>query len=166
MSRIYVAAGSNLGNRLEHLEKAFEFLVQQGTLQAIRQSPIYETDPVGGPKDQGAFLNAVWVFETSADPQSVLKILQAAEWAQGRVRAEKNGPRVIDLDLAAYEEILYNQGALSLPHERMHERWFVLQPLCDVEPQWRHPFFHKTASELLSGLPSVSRGILFKAGAV
>jgi len=161
MSRVYIAAGSNLGNRLQHLETAFDFLCRVPSLKFVQLASVYETLPVGGPL-QGDFLNTLWVFETSLPPQEVLRILHAAEQVQGRVRGEKNGPRQIDLDLAACDEMVLELDNLSIPHERMHERWFVLKPLCDVAPQWIHPRFKKTAFELLTALDSSQTGTLYK----
>ena len=162
MSRVFIAAGSNLGDRLQHLETAFQYLCSEPSLQVVQISPIYETLPVGGPQ-QGDFLNTLWVFETALEPEAVLKLLQTAEQFQGRIRGVKNGPREIDLDLAAYDETCFEQNGLSIPHERMHERWFVLKPLCDVAPQWKHPLLHKTAAELLAELKVPVAGFLFKA---
>lgn len=162
MSRVFIAAGSNLGDRLQHLETAFQYLCSQPSLQEVQRAPVYETLPVGGPQ-QGDFLNTLWIFETVLDPEAVLRILQAAEQSQGRIRGEKNGPREIDLDLAAYGEIVFEQNGLHIPHERMHERWFVLRPLCDVDPQWKHPLLKKTAAELLAELSSSEAGVLYKA---
>ena len=161
MSRVFIAAGSNLGDRLQHLETAFQYLCSEPSLQVVRISPVYETLPVGGP-EQGDFLNTIWVFETSLEPQAVLRILQTAEQWQGRIRGAKNGPREIDLDLAAYDEMCLDRNGLRIPHERMHARWFVLKPLCDVAPQWKHPVLNKTASELLAELDGSEAGFLFK----
>jgi len=162
MSRVFIAAGSNLGDRRQHLEKAFRYLCSEPSLQIVQMAPVYETAPVGGP-EQGDFLNTLWVFETELGPEAVLKILQTAEEAQGRIRAEKNGPREIDLDLAAYGEMCLDQDHLRIPHERMHERWFVLKPLCDVAPQWTHPRLKKTAAELFKELDTIQTGCLYKA---
>jgi len=161
MSRVFIAAGSNLGDRLQHLETAFQFLCSQPSLQVLQMAPVYETLPVGGPQ-QGDFLNTLWVFETALDPEAVLRILQAAEQSQGRIRGEKNGPREIDLDLAAYGETVFDRNGLHIPHERLHERWFVLKPLCDVAPLWMHPLLKKTAAELLAELAGSAAGLLYK----
>lgn len=160
MSRVFIAAGSNLGDRCQHLETALRYLCREPQLQMVQKAQVYETAPVGGPR-QGNFLNTLWVFETVLEPEAVLKILQTAELTQGRVRAEKNGPREIDLDLAAYGEDCFDQEGLRIPHERMHERWFVLKPFCDVAPQWMHPRLKKTAFELLTDLNSAEAGHLF-----
>lgn len=161
MSRVFIAAGSNLGDRLQHLETAFQFLCSEPSLRGVQISPVYETAPVGGPR-QGDFLNTIWVFETLLEPGAVLEILHAAEESQGRIRGEKNGPREIDLDLAAYDETCLRENNLNIPHERMHERWFVLKPLCDVAPQWMHPLLKKTAAELLAELEGSEAGFLYK----
>lgn len=161
MSRVFIAAGSNVGDRLQHLETAFQSLSGESSLRILQRAPIYETAPVGGP-EQGDFLNTLWVFETLLTPERVFEMMQRAEKSQGRIRAERNGPRGIDLDLAAYEEICFDQNGLRIPHERMHERWFVLKPFCDVAPQWKHPTLKKTAAELLSGLDRSAAGFLYE----
>ncbi len=151
MPRIFIAAGSNLGDRRHHLETAFQNLCREPALKSAGCSPVYETKPAGGPP-QGNFLNTVWLFETVWPPEKILAVLQEIERKLGRVRGEKNGPREIDLDLIAYDELCVERPGLHVPHERMHTRWFVLKPLCDLAPQWKHPELNKTAAELLAAL--------------
>lgn len=161
MSRIYIAAGSNLGDRLSFLEAAFERLCFHTDFKPCGLAAVYETLPVGGP-EQGNFLNTLWVFETSLAPEDVLARLQSIEESMGRIRAEKNGPRIIDLDLIAYDECLIQNPVLEVPHPRMTSRWFVLKPLCDVAPQWKHPLSKKTAAELLRELDEAGAGELYR----
>ncbi len=148
MPRVFIAAGSNLGEREMMLEQAFRALAAVSGLKPLRTAAVYETVPVGE-IPQGHFLNTVWQFETSLAPEDLLQVLLACEKRLGRVRTEKNAPRTIDLDLAAYEDRIVAADGLTLPHPRLHERWFVLKPLCDLAPDWVHPVQHQSALELL-----------------
>ena len=151
MSRVYIAAGSNLGEREMTLEQAFRLLARPAGLQPRGAAPLYETVPVGG-APQGNFLNTVWEFETGLPPADLLQVLLTCEKRLGRVRSEKNAERTIDLDLAAYEDRVLSEKGLTLPHPRLQERWFVLKPLCDLAPHWVHPVSGKKAVELLADL--------------
>jgi 2-amino-4-hydroxy-6-hydroxymethyldihydropteridine diphosphokinase len=131
MTRSAVALGSNLGDRLGHLEAGSTALGDVG--RVVARSPVYETEPVGGP-DQGPYLNAVAVVETSLAPRELMDRLLEIERAQGRVRRERWGPRSLDLDLLLYGDQSVNEPGLTVPHPRMTERRFVLQPLLDVWP--------------------------------
>ncbi len=141
--------GTNLGNRLENLQRAIEMLsVRQGiTVQAV--SPIYETAPLGGPK-QGPFLNACALLETALTPEELLEKMQEIEKTLGRVREERWGPRLIDLDILTYEDCLITTPTLELPHPRLDERDFVLIPLFDIAPELFIPGTNKTVHAILS----------------
>ncbi|MBI4397814.1 MAG: 2-amino-4-hydroxy-6-hydroxymethyldihydropteridine diphosphokinase [Candidatus Omnitrophica bacterium] len=143
----FIAAGSNLGNRLEHIRSAQRLVAETPEVKFLAGSAIHETMPQGGPP-QGLFLNSVWKIETSLDPQALLKLLQSIEKKLGRVRAVSNGPRIIDLDLLDYDGQVVNEEGLTLPHPRLHERVFVLRPLSEVAPEWIHPVLKKRAREL------------------
>jgi 2-amino-4-hydroxy-6-hydroxymethyldihydropteridine diphosphokinase len=115
-------------------------------------SPFYETAPVPL-SDQPWFVNAVVRIETALPPEALLAQLQAVETALGRRRAERNAARIIDLDLLVYGDKCHPDGsALNLPHPRMHERAFVLLPLRDLAPNWRHPESGKGINELIANL--------------
>ncbi len=147
-STAFIGVGSNLGNREETIEEAKENLIKVPQIRFNRSAPIYETDPVGAPK-QGKFLNTVWEIETDLTAQELLKVLLIIESGLGRKRFEKNGPRTIDLDLLLYGDYVINEKDLIVPHPRLHERWFVLKPLWDLRSDFVHPVFKKSICELL-----------------
>jgi len=150
-----IALGSNLGDRERHVADALARIAAIAGVALLRCSRLRETEPVGGPK-QGRFLNGVVLVETTRTPRELLAELLATERAGGRVRREKDGPRTIDLDLLFHGDTRCDEGDLVLPHPRLHLRDFVLEPLAEVAPHWRHPGRHpalgRTASELLRRL--------------
>ncbi|HUI49548.1 MAG TPA: 2-amino-4-hydroxy-6-hydroxymethyldihydropteridine diphosphokinase [Acidimicrobiia bacterium] len=133
MSRAYLALGSNLGDRLAHLQFAVDSLAADSAVTVLAVSRVYETAPVGGPP-QDAYLNAVVAVETSRDPHDLLAVAQRIEREAHRVRAERWGPRTLDIDLLLYDDVRLDDPDLTLPHPRMNERGFVLAPLRDVAP--------------------------------
>ena len=144
-----VAVGSNLGARLECLESAIACLDAIPGVEVIRVSSFHETAPVSGPP-QGAFLNGALLLETDLDPESLLVRLHEIEREHGRVRPDvvRNGPRTLDLDLLLVGDLVSTSEQLELPHPRMHERSFVLDPLVEIAPDTRHPVLHRTIQEL------------------
>lgn len=153
MSRIYLALGSNLGDRQRSLDGAILRLRAVPGLSVRRVSPYYETAPVGGPAGSGAYLNAVAEADTSLPPDQVLQTLLDIERQFGRVRGEPNAPRTLDLDLLLYDDLVRHAPDPVVPHPRLHERRFVLLPLADLAPDLVHPTARKTVRELLAGLP-------------
>ena len=151
MAHIFIGAGSNLEDRENHLAEAKRLLEYTRYFNFLRTSPVYETEPVGGPP-QGKYLNAVWEAETYLYPYETLREFLAVESAFGRIRAEKNGPRTLDLDLLFYDDRIIHEPGLDVPHPRLHERFFVLKPLSDIAPDWKHPELGKTACELLAAV--------------
>jgi 2-amino-4-hydroxy-6-hydroxymethyldihydropteridine diphosphokinase len=131
MTRYAIALGSNQGDRTAHLRQAVDELEDLGAIERI--SALYETAPVGGP-DQGPYLNAVALLDTDLTPEALLAALQGIEARHDRVRAERWGPRTLDLDIVAWEGPPIVTPDLVVPHPRAVERLFVLQPLCDVWP--------------------------------
>ena len=131
MARVAIALGSNLGDRLDHLRAGLAGLEPLGPIVAV--SRVHETEPVGGP-EQGRFLNAVAVVDTSVAPLDVLARLLEVERSRGRERTVRWGPRTLDLDLIAYEGERLSLPTLEIPHPRAHERGFVLAPLAEVWP--------------------------------
>ena len=146
---VYIALGSNVGDRAAMLARAIEEMKSAG-LRVLRRSSLYETEPVGGPP-QGWFLNAVVEAETELTPQRVLSALQEIERAMGRQRSIACGPRTLDLDILFDGESVLRGGALEVPHPRLAQRRFVLEPLAELAPHLVHPVLHKTVAELLAG---------------
>lgn len=132
MITAYIGIGSNLGNRKENIDKAITYLECSEDIKIVKVSSIYETDPVGGPS-QGKYLNGVIKIETGLSPSGLLSCLNEIEDRMSRVRSEKNGPRVIDLDILLYGDTKINTEHLSIPHPRMLEREFVLRGLREIK---------------------------------
>jgi 3-oxoacyl-[acyl-carrier protein] reductase len=148
----YIAFGSNLGDRLAHLDRAATELRRRPGVAVTRVSSVYETAPVGGPAGQGPYLNAVAELHTSLAPVALLQLLLDVESSLGRVRTERDGPRTIDLDLLLYDAVVRDEPELTLPHPRLHQRLFVLQPLAEIAPGLIHPVLKRTIADLLGDL--------------
>jgi 2-amino-4-hydroxy-6-hydroxymethyldihydropteridine diphosphokinase len=151
----YLALGSNLGDRLETLQRAVELLHARPGVDVIHSSRVYETDPVGPP--QPAYLNAVIEVRTDLEPHELLKQTQAVEDELGRVRAERWGPRTIDVDVLTFDERVIDEPELIVPHPRMHERGFVLVPLGELDPDPMLPGGRKLSTLRL--LPEAMFGV-------
>ncbi|MEU1390161.1 MULTISPECIES: 2-amino-4-hydroxy-6-hydroxymethyldihydropteridine diphosphokinase [unclassified Nonomuraea] len=130
-----LALGSNLGERFQTLQGAIDTLFDAPGLEFVKASPVYETDPVGGPGGQEPYLNAVVVAETALPPRTLLERALGVENAFGRVRAERWGPRTLDVDLIVVGETVSDDPELTLPHPRAHERAFVLVPWSVIDPE-------------------------------
>lgn len=151
MPLAYVALGSNLDDPLAQLRQARLGLEKLGELTGA--SSLYRTVPVGGPPGQGDYLNAVAALKPNApDPETLLEALLELEAGQGRTRAVRWAARTLDLDLLAWDDLVLETPRLTLPHPRMLERAFVLGPLCELSPDWRHPLTHQSACETLASL--------------
>ena len=136
--RAFVAMGSNLGDRCQSLREAAARLEQDPGIELVSRSRVYETQPVGPP--QGPYLNAVVELRTSLGPRALLGRLFEIERVAGRRRSrERNAPRTLDLDLLLFDDVCLDEPDLVVPHPRMHERGFVLEPLCDLDPALVHP---------------------------
>jgi 2-amino-4-hydroxy-6-hydroxymethyldihydropteridine diphosphokinase len=133
VTRAYLGLGSNLGDRLDHLQRAIDALGAVDGIEVVGVSRVYETAPVGGP-EQDDFLNAVLAVDTTLAPEDLLAAAQAAEQSEQRVRTVRWGPRTLDVDVLLYGDERVSTPDLEIPHPRMQERAFVLAPLHDVAP--------------------------------
>lgn len=148
-----------MGDREGNLRSALNKLSNIGEVR--RTSPIYETTPVGY-ADQGMFLNAVAEVTTELPPEQIVRCLLKIERKLGRVRADdRNGPRLIDLDLLLLQDVVATGVAAEVPHPRMVQRRFVLQPLSDLAPDLIHPIARRSIRDLLAGLDSAEVVRLF-----
>lgn len=151
MARAYVALGANLGAREATLRRALELLDGREDTTVVGISQLRETDPVGL-LDQPRFLNGAAALDTELGPVELLAVLLEIERTLGRVRdGVRNGPRSIDLDLLLFDAETIEGPELTLPHPRLHERRFVLEPLADIDPELRVPG-RGTVAELLASL--------------
>jgi len=147
LHQVYIALGSNVGDRAAHFELALGALGKFVTV--TERSPIYETEPWGY-DDQQDFLNQVVSGETRLSPYELMGKLKIIESDLGREKNFTNGPRVIDLDLLFYDQLAMETPTLTIPHPRMRGRAFVLRPLADLAPDLRHPGLNLTVNELLT----------------
>lgn len=155
--RVFIAFGSNVGDRLAHFEEAARRLALAFEPGSMRSSAVYETSPIG-PVGSTPFLNAVLEARTEMPPRALLEQMQQVEVALGR-QVPREGPRTIDLDLLFYADRIINEPGLIVPHPRLHERVFVLKPLADLDGSLRHPNLGRTVLQMLSVLDAGS-GIL------
>ncbi len=131
--RVFLGLGSNLGDRVALLREAIESLKSDYVVKGI--SPLYETEPMGGPIDQPSYLNLVVELETLSSPRELLALCQRLEDAASRVRTVRFGPRTLDVDILLVGSLTVDEHDLKVPHPRMWDRKFVLVPLCDLAPE-------------------------------
>lgn len=143
MTRAYLALGTNLGDRLANLRQAVALLEERG-VRFVRSSRVYETEPVGPP--QPDYLNAVIEVATDLSPRGLLIVCLAVEQAMGRVRGERWGPRVIDVDILTFGDREVEEPDLQIPHPRMHQRAFVMIPLLELDADPMLPDGRKAAT--------------------
>jgi 2-amino-4-hydroxy-6-hydroxymethyldihydropteridine diphosphokinase len=150
---IYISLGSNLGDRLANLKAAISNL--STAILAVVQSSVYETSPWGY-TDQPEFLNQAVKAQSNLDPHELLTFLKELETSLGRQETFRFGPRLIDLDILFYDDLILNTPLLTIPHPRIAERAFVLIPLAEIAPDLVHPVLGKTIQELKTGVDASS----------
>jgi 2-amino-4-hydroxy-6-hydroxymethyldihydropteridine diphosphokinase len=167
-NRAFIGIGSNLGDRAAHYREAIRRLAALPDTRVIRQSSIYETEPVGDVK--GPFLNGVVEVETEMPADALMRRLLAIERVMGRRKTTRKSsarrkyqPRVIDLDLLFFNKEVVETRSLVLPHPRLHERRFVLAPMAELAPALIHPKLNVSISDLLANLKSPHRVTLARA---
>lgn len=153
MTHSLIALGSNLGDRSAHMRHALARLDELPSTAVGKISALYETAPVGGPDNQGPYLNAAILIRTSLSPTRLLQAVQSIEAERRRERIIRWGPRTLDLDILTFADTVSDDPDLTLPHPRMHERRFVMVPVCDIAPEMLHPRLGKSMIDLLGELP-------------
>ena len=158
----YLSIGSNLGDKRANCQAGIDALMRSGHTRLRSQSPFYRTAPVDY-LDQDWFVNAVIAVETRLDPLALLAEVRAIQVAAGRTHDHiRFGPRILDLDILLYDEVVMALPELEIPHPRMHKRRFVLQPICDIDPKIIHPVLHVSMRTLLDRLdPDDQKVVVF-----
>lgn len=151
MNTAYLLTGGNMGNRLNHLRQAAEW-IQQKCGKILAQSSVYETE-AWGKTDQPAFLNQALQIETDLSPDALMQALLDIETAMGRTRTIKMGPRIIDLDILLIDDLIQTSALLTIPHPALTLRKFALLPLAEIAPLLMHPLEKKSILELLEICP-------------
>jgi 2-amino-4-hydroxy-6-hydroxymethyldihydropteridine diphosphokinase len=162
MATIYLALGSNIGDREKNLREAIRLLAESN-VRGLKLSSIYETEPVDY-LDQAWFLNAVLAAQTDLSPAALLRALHDIESHMGSKKAFAKGPRLMDLDILLYDDATIDTPELQIPHPRMLRRNFVLIPLAEIAPVLRHPSWPATVAECLSRSLDRSAVRLFSSG--
>jgi len=150
MATAYIGVGSNLGNREKNCYHAIE-LLEKRRIVVKKKSSLYETEP-WGEQDQPQFINMALEVETELEPYKLLRALKAIEKEMGREKTLKWGPRIIDLDILLFDSLFLRDNSLQIPHPLMHERAFVLKPLCEIAPEKIHPLLKARICDLLEKL--------------
>jgi len=159
MSVAYISIGSNIGDKLSNCLKGIGALTEKGKSLLLAQSRFYETEPVDY-KDQDWFVNAVIKIETELDPFQLLNELKRIEKDAGRnFKAVRFGPRILDLDILLYDDLVLNSSDLEIPHPRMYQRRFVLQPMCDIASNLIHPVLKQDMQYILNSLEKETQKI-------
>ena len=158
--QVYLSLGSNRGDRMANLQRAMEELGKAG-VRVQRVSSFYKTEPVDfGP--QAWFLNCAVEAFTDLMPRQLLRAVKSVEWTLGRRPGVSKGPRTIDIDILLYENVVVRTVDLTIPHERMSERRFVLIPLRELASAVRHPVSKRTVSEILEETPDRSQVVRYR----
>ena len=155
----YICAGSNIGEKLENCRNGLGAIAGSGKSAVSALSRFYKTEPMDY-TDQDWFVNAAARIETTLEPFALLAELKSIEKKAGRDgRGPRFGPRVLDLDIALYDDLVLQSPGLEIPHPRMHKRRFVLKPICDIGKEVIHPIFKRDMGALLDALDERSQGV-------
>jgi 2-amino-4-hydroxy-6-hydroxymethyldihydropteridine diphosphokinase len=147
---VYLSLGSNLGDRAANLREAIQKLANMG--EVVQVSSLYETEPVELTA-QPWFLNCAVKLDTEKMPRQLISAILGLEQSMGRQRKQKKGPRIIDIDILLFGSSVIEIPSLTIPHPKLHERRFVLEPLAEIAPDARHPVFKRSTRELRDALP-------------
>lgn len=150
-NKVYIAAGSNLGNKEETLKEAIDKIYKRKDCVVTKVSNFYTTDPVGY-EDQDQFVNCVFEIDTLQTPSELMDTLLEVEKDFKRERIIRWGPRTLDLDIIFYNDIISYDEHILIPHPRAHERQFVMKPMCDINPYYVHPIYRKRVMDISSEL--------------
>ncbi|VFQ47316.1 2-amino-4-hydroxy-6-hydroxymethyldihydropteridine diphosphokinase [Desulfoluna butyratoxydans] len=160
MHDVFLCLGSNMGDRKANFDRALHEIESRGIARLVAVSPLYKTSPVDY-TDQAWFLNGAARVETSLSPRDLLAQLKAVEADLGRdASGIRFGPRPIDIDILLYDDLVYSDDELTIPHPRMDKRAFVLTPLCDIDSEIIHPDTNKKMQTLLSEIDDASQEVV------
>lgn len=159
MAKIYLALGSNVGDKLANINQAIMLLSQK--IKITKLSKVYETKPMIY-MDQDNFLNAALEGTTGLEPKALLAFVGQTELDVGREQRFRNGPREIDIDILFYDKLVFEDAQLELPHPSLHHREFVLRPMLDLNSRLVHPVYKKTMRQLYKALPKEAKCVIGK----
>lgn len=156
--KVYIALGSNMGDKKKYLDDALKALQDHPQIRLLKTASYRETEPYGG-IEQDSFLNSMCCVQTLLSPEELLEQLHLIEQAADRKRDVRWGPRTLDLDIIFYDDLVMSSENLTIPHIDLENRIFVLEPLCELAPYFRHPINHMTAEQMLSALDTNTKGV-------
>ncbi|MCP3921357.1 MAG: 2-amino-4-hydroxy-6-hydroxymethyldihydropteridine diphosphokinase [Desulfobacterales bacterium] len=154
----YISIGSNIGNKEDNCKRSIKALKELDKVKSVKKSFFYKTSPVDY-EDQDWFINCAVEVETDFSPNELLKAIHSIEHKMGRKRDLRYGPRIIDLDIIFFDDHIIESEDLIVPHPRMHERFFVLQPLKDLNGNFNHPVLKKSIDQLIENISSSEQEI-------
>jgi 2-amino-4-hydroxy-6-hydroxymethyldihydropteridine diphosphokinase len=156
MNSAYLGLGSNLGNRLAFLRGGRDALLSRPEIELVLAAGVYETEAAGGPADNPLYLNTALQVRTTLDPYQLLDTCLHIEEEFGRSRPVRWAPRTLDIDILFYADQVLFEEHLTIPHPRLQERSFVLAPLFEIAPDFKHPLLDQTIAELAAGNAGVA----------
>ena len=157
---VIISVGSNIGDKRANCRQSIDHLLDSGNASLVKASRFYRTSPVDF-MDQDWFVNAAVKVQTPLEPLDLLATLQSIQQQAGRTKSGiRFGPRVLDLDIIFFDQLVLKTPALEIPHPRMHKRRFVLQPICDIDPDIVHPLLNMPVKSLLNQLDDNDQEVL------